>query len=161
MNCILRLSEHQVRSSLQILLWPWLLVFVKVVDVEIQDLEAIRVAQMASVGCEIAQACKIAYSSSSKRKQMNLETRFVLANAYNFTATDFIQVKFSAHVEGKIWLSEQSHVVSAAHASYSMTKDNISSLLLWLVLELRDNKSIVTLPGPDFVIVNPSLSMRF
>ena len=64
----------------------------QVLDVEIPSLEAVKAAQMASVGCEIAQAWKIAYLDKAKRRQLNLESRITLANAYKFTATDFLQV---------------------------------------------------------------------
>lgn len=64
----------------------------QVIDIEIPELESIRAAQMASVGCEIAQACKPAYSDMRKRRQMNLDSRLTLANAFSFTATDYLQV---------------------------------------------------------------------
>lgn len=64
-------------------------------DVTIPELELARVAQMAAVGCEIAQVCKSAYLDPRKRRQMNLETRMTLATATRFLATDFLQVRIT------------------------------------------------------------------
>ena len=61
-------------------------------DVEIPELELVRVAQMVSIGCEIAQACKKAYADPITRSQMNAETRVTLASTTRFCATDFLQV---------------------------------------------------------------------
>ena len=62
---------------------------------EIPELELVRVAQMVSIGCEIAQACKKAYANPLKKRQMNLETRVTLASTTRFSATDFLQVSHS------------------------------------------------------------------
>ena len=64
----------------------------QIVDVSIPELELVRVAQMASIGCEIAQACKRAYAHHPTRRKMNLESRVTLASATRFLATDFLQV---------------------------------------------------------------------
>ena len=63
----------------------------QIADVTIPELEMVKVAQMVSIGCEIAQACKAAYSNPCTRRQMNLETRFTLASTTRFLTTDFIQ----------------------------------------------------------------------
>ena len=63
-------------------LWRWV----------IPELELVRVAQMISIGCEIAQACKSASADPNTRRQMNLETRVTLASTSRFLATDFLQV---------------------------------------------------------------------
>ena len=70
-----------------------LLCTLQVVDIEIPELELVRVAQMVSIGCEIAQACKGAYSNPKTRQQMNFDTRITLASTSRFLATDFLQVR--------------------------------------------------------------------
>jgi len=64
-----------------------------VVDVEIPELELVRVAQMISIGCEIAEACKAAYSQQPTRRKMNLDSRVTLASTARFLATDFLQAR--------------------------------------------------------------------
>lgn len=61
-------------------------------DVEIPELELVRVAQMISIGCEIAEACKPAYAHQPTRRRMNLDSRVTLASTSRFLATDFLQV---------------------------------------------------------------------
>lgn len=64
----------------------------EVVNICIPELEFVRVSQILTIGCELAEAYKQALSTPGLRRQFTLETRMSMMAAERFTATDYLQV---------------------------------------------------------------------
>jgi hypothetical protein len=86
MQCLKSSSCHRLWNAST----PWALL--QIVDVCIPELEYVRVAQILTIGCEIAEAYKHALATPELRRQFTLETRMSLGAAERFTATDYLQV---------------------------------------------------------------------
>ena len=64
----------------------------QVVPLDIPELEMARVAQLVTVGAELAQAYKHFLAKRKMHKYLGPDTRSTLLVAMAFTATDFLQV---------------------------------------------------------------------
>eukprot|EP00884_Botryococcus_braunii_P016489 jgi/Botrbrau1/3523/Bobra.341_2s0050.1 len=62
-------------------------------DICIPELEYVRVSQILTIGCELAEAYKHALSTPSLRHQFTLETRMSMGVSERFTATDYLQAQ--------------------------------------------------------------------
>jgi hypothetical protein len=87
-HLVLRLQTWYYSILFQLLIHAVL----QIVDVCIPELEYVRVAQILTIGCEIAEAYKHALATPELRRQFTLETRMSLGAAERFTATDYLQV---------------------------------------------------------------------
>ena len=62
------------------------------VDIAIPELEAARVAQLLTIGAELAAAYQEPMRQPHLRKQLACDTQIALSLAASFTATDLLQV---------------------------------------------------------------------